>query len=1260
MKKISFRLCVLAILFLVTHHLYSQVSFTTPGTYTWTVPPCVNTITVKVWGGGGGGGGAIAVVKNSAGDEACSGAGGGGGGGYSSSTFAVTPGQTYTIVVGAGGTGGSGGAGSWNSGVTTAPSIGATGGTSSFTGYSHNLIANGGTGGGPAGCYNTGSSGGTCASAQGTAGAGGNSSGGSVNNIGGNGAPGLILYNSTDKSGGGGGAAGPGGNGGNATLPGSVGIVNPPGGAGQAPGGKGGDGRVYNVPANKEYAGFNGLTYGGAGGGALIHRGSYGAGLAAGGNGADGAVLIEYTPTGTLPAQPSPITGTAILCDVNAGSYSVINVPGITYTWTYSGSATVTPSGNSVSLTNITSGGTLTVTPSNACGDGPSQSIVIQIATSPTAPISINGVGPYCEGSTITLTQNGGALTGSSVFQWYTGSCGGTPVGTGSSITVSPTTTTTYYVQATSNGPCPATACASGTVIINPAPTPSISGMTSICVGQSTTLTATGGGTYVWNTASTASNITVTPSSTTTYTVTVTGAGGCTATATKTVVVSPIPPPSITGITSICLGQSTTLTATGGGTYLWNTGATNTSITISPTVNTTYTVTITNAGGCTASSSQTVIVNPAPTVTVGNNGPLCPGNTLNLNSTGGGTYTWTGPGGFTSTQQNPSIPNTTISNAGTYIVTVTSTAGCTATANTTVSISSSLAVTASSNMPVCEGSTLTLSTSGGTVYSWIGPGGFSSSSQNPNIPNASSANNGTYTVTVTNASGCTGSATINITVEALPIVSASNNSPICLGGTINLSATGGTTYSWTGPSGFNSSLQNPSIASANSTHDGVYVVTVGNAAGCTASASTTVIVGSSISVTADNNSPICSGETILLSATGGVDYNWSGPGGFSSNDQNPSITNAGTSSNGTYTVTITDVNGCKGTATTIVTVSDLPSIIVGSNLPICQGEALMLNVSGGIDYNWSGPNGYSSTEQNPVINDVTTQHNGTYIVTVSNAAGCTASASVDVTVNPLPQVNFTGMNLTGCTPVCVDFSDMTTISSGNITNWTWSANGTTFSNVQHPTQCFSTPGTYDVSLAVTSAQGCSASYLVADMVTVYSNPEAGFTINPTELVLNEPTAHFTSNSTGDITSWHWDFGDGSTGDIENPIHMYGDTGTYCISLTVSSSQGCSSSATHCLTVYPEFYIYIPNSFTPNGDMINDFFTAEGIGIATFEMEIFNRWGESIYETDNMVGWPGTIGTSEDMAQQGVYVYKIWITTFQDDELDFIGHVNLLR
>lgn len=283
-------------------------NYSTPGTFNWVVPACVNYVTVEAWGGGGGGGGNVAILKTSgASTETCTGAGGGGGGGYAARTFAVTPGQTYTIVVGAGGTGGVAGIGTTAGGISTPAGNGVVGGTSSFSGNSYNLQATGGNGGGGAGGYCTVV--GSCALGNGVAGAGGNGVGGSINYIGGNGAAGLILDHSTDKSGGGGGAAGPGGNGGLAPSPGSVGTATPPGGIGDPPGGNGGNGLLYNTTGTYTGNGNGGNSIGGGGGGSLIHTGAIGVFTAIGGAGARGEVRLTYNTSCPLPIELISFTG---------------------------------------------------------------------------------------------------------------------------------------------------------------------------------------------------------------------------------------------------------------------------------------------------------------------------------------------------------------------------------------------------------------------------------------------------------------------------------------------------------------------------------------------------------------------------------------------------------------------------------------------------------------------------------------------------------------------------------------------------------------------------------------------------------------------------------------------------------------------------------------------------------------------------------------------------------------------------------------
>src|SRR5205085_1335214 len=215
-----------------------------------------------------------------------------------------------------------------------------------------------------------------------------------------------------------------------------------------------------------------------------------------------------------------------------------------------------------------------------------------------------------------------------------------------------------------------------------------------------------------------------------------------------------------------------------------------------------------------------------------------------------------------------------------------------------------------------------------------------------------------------------------------------NNGPRCVGQTLNLTSSGGTSYSWTGPNGFNSNQQNPTINNVSTAADGTYTVTVTNGAGCTDQATTDVTISNSPNAAAGNNGPRCVGQTLNLTSSGGTSYSWTGPNGFNSNQQNPTINNVSAAADGTYTVTVTNGAGCTDQATTDVTINNSPNAAAGNNGPRCVGQTLNLTSSGGTSYSWTGPNGFTSTQQNPTINNVSAAADGTYTVTVTNGAGC--------------------------------------------------------------------------------------------------------------------------------------------------------------------------------------------------------------------------------------------------------------------------------
>jgi len=265
---------------------------------------------------------------------------------------------------------------------------------------------------------------------------------------------------------------------------------------------------------------------------------------------------------------------------------------------------------------------------------------------------------------------------------------------------------------------------------------------------------------------------------------------------------------------------------------------------------------------------------------------------------------------------------------------------------------------------------------------------------------------------------CTSSRSVaTATINEIPTnVTASSNSPIKEGNSLNLAftSTGGTNYAWTGRNNFTSTVQNLTISVATELIEGVYTVTVSSPKGCTATATTNVIVFKlsnlpdctgqvQPTVSASSNSPIISGGTIdlLSTATGAIDYSWEGPNGFTSSLQNPSIANSIPSMTGVYTVAVTVDGICKVTATTNVIINCLTNPLASSNTPICVGNTLSLSASGGNSYAWSGPNSFTSTQQNPTINNAQTIAQGVFTVTLTGV-NCTTTVTTNVVINALP------------------------------------------------------------------------------------------------------------------------------------------------------------------------------------------------------------------------------------------------------------------
>ncbi|MBP6185486.1 MAG: T9SS type A sorting domain-containing protein [Saprospiraceae bacterium] len=735
---------------------------------------------------------------------------------------------------------------------------------------------------------------------------------------------------------------------------------------------------------------------------------------------------------------------------------------------------------------------------------------------------------------------------------------------------------------------------------------------------------------------------------------------------------------NITGDNFICQGESTILNAGSGyNSYLWSTGATTQTISVSASG--TYSVTVVNGSSCIGEDSFLVTVVDNPVATASSNSPVCVGGTISLSSSGGNTYTWSGPNGFSSNLQNPSIPNATSANGGTYFVTVTDGNSCSSSTNTNVVVNLVPIGTATSNSPLCSGNTLNLMATGGVSYNWSGPNGFTSNDQNPSIPNAMPIHSGTYAVTVTNGNGCIHVPSTVVTINATPVPTASSNSPLCVGATLQLNAGGGATYNWSGPLGFASSNQNPAIPNISLNQGGTYSVTVTSAQGCSANTTTSVeinenpeptIAGSntfcaggftilsagfgyseylwntgssaeeiyvdmagtySVTVTDDkgctgsdeivvtvgqflypvitgdsilcdgnggmlnagpgfatyewssgeqtqtitinaagtysvsvsdgtgcsgedqivvmalpapigvatSNSPVCTGQSIFLFGSGGNTYQWNGPFGFQSNVQNPVIPNAISSNGGIYAVTVTNSGGCTDIAATNVVVGTGYTLNASATLPNCAGDTLFLFGSGGVDYQWSGPNGYSSMQQNPVITNAGPANNGTYIVTDPNAPGCVVNDTIVINIpaGPTPEI-------TGNFNICL--GEQATLNAGpGFVGYFWSTGqiGQTIT--------VSDAGMYWV--LVTNSMGCIGRDTAFVEVTVNLNPKISG-----DLAVCTGDSSLLDAGSG-YSSYLWNTGDTSQ------IIQVDSTGDY--SVHVTNSTGCEGTDTVTFTIY---------------------------------------------------------------------------------------------
>ncbi len=923
-----------------------------------------------------------------------------------------------------------------------------------------------------------------------------------------------------------------------------------------------------------------------------------------------GNTTISYTVTnscGTAAAtqvvtvnsvsSAGTISGIAFVC-VGANTALTDATPGGAWSSVAPSICTVDPTG---AVTGISSGTTtISYTVNNICG----ASAATQVVTVNPVPGAgtISGTAVVCVGLTTALTD---AAPGGI---WTSGSPSVATVDGAGLVSGIATGVAGITYTVTSGAGC--TNFAAIAVTVNPLSS-AITGVTIICTGGTTTLSnAASGGT--WSSSNVNASIdplsgTVTGNNAGTATITYALSTGCFTTTIVTVTPAPTAAPTNDG--PICAGGTVNLSAHGaGGTsvYVWNgSGLSSSAIpnpSATPVTTGIYSLIVTDGttnSGCSASYTTTVTVNTI-SILASNDGPACAGGSVNLTATPSGSatpagYSWNGPAGYNAGIQNPAIGGITAGSAGIYTVTVNGIgAGCIAIATTNVLINT-IGITASNDGPACAGGTihLTSAPSGSATpsgYAWSGPSGYSAGIQNPTLGSVTTAMGGTYVVSVSaTGSGCSATATVNVVVNTFGVVAASN-SPVCVNGTVNLTATptgiAPASYNWSGPLSFTSTNQNPTLSGVATNRAGIYTLSISApGSGCSATTTTNVVVNT-IGISASNDAPACAGGNVNFTATPSgsatpVSYTWNGPASYNASTQNPMITAITTSGAGTYTVT---VNGggsaCIAIATTNVVVRTIG--ITGSNDgPACVGGIVHLTSapSGSATpagYSWSGPSSYVSTSQNPTLSSVNTGMTGTYAVTVSApGSGCSATATVNVLVSVFNVV------ASNNGPICIGGTlDLLATPSGTITPASYNWSGPTFvPAIQNPTFEGETSigsGTYTVVIAA-SGSGCTAMATTNVLVGTI-----GLTTTNDGPVCTGTPLHLTSTPSGSVppTSYSWRGPAGYTSTILSPT-ISGTTtaqsGIYTITGTAPGSGCIVVTTTNATVVAPPSSIFGPTA-----------------------------------------------------------------------------------
>jgi gliding motility-associated-like protein len=949
--------------------------------------------------------------------------------------------------------------------------------------------------------------------------------------------------------------------------------------------------------------------------------------VACGNNFAVSVNMSACNPVQNICSLTSPLAVTSaqtnITCNALCNGSASVTASGGTGPYTYAWNPT---GGNSSSATGLCAG-TYTCTITDNVGATTTASFNITQPTAVTATqsqtnLSCNSV---CNGSA-TVVASGG--TPGYSYAW-------SPSG-GNAATASSLCQGNYTCTITDASGCTATKTFLITqpAVLSASMSSSNATCNSICDGTATVSANGGTGpfTYSWlpsgGNAATASNLCAAG-----YTVTITDANGCTTTQsvtiTEPVLLSATATSTPTGC-SVSTGSATATASGGTGIYTYNWAPTGGTNAVANNLGAgTYTVTITDANGCTTTANASVASAGGPVVSVQSATDVsCFGindgsSAISASGNGPFTYAWAPSGGNSANAGNLS--------ANTYTVTITDVNGCSSTQTVLITEPPQLAAAISSTPATCgnnDGSATVIASGGTSGYSY---------SWNPSGGNAATEINlatGTYTVTITDANGCTISSSTTVTNSGGPTVSVQSFGNVtCFGssdgsGTISASGNGPFTYNWA-PSGGNAAV-------ATGLSPGTYSVTVTDANGCTSVQTITITEPAQLLCTPSSTPATCGNPNGSATAgdsggTGPYTYSWTG------GQTTQTATNL---TGGLYTVTVTDANGCAVTGTVNVTTTGGPAISLQSSADVScfgftDGSATVNTTGNGpFTYSWSPTGGTSATATNLGA--------GIYSVTVTDVNGCAQTQTVVVTQPPALQISSAGVD-ENCNNN--DGSASATVSGGApgyTYSWSNGAITATISNL--------VAGNY--TLTVTDTNGCTGTSTVVISSISSATADAG-----TYVTISQGNTTML-NGTGNGTFTWTPPGSLDCPTCEDPVASPSVTTTYTV--VVTDSLGCT--ATDTVTVYVDIAcgeVYLPNAFSPNGDLQNDVLYVRGNCIKFMQFDVYNRWGERVFSTtDPAIGWDGSWRGKP--CEAAVFTYVLRATLLDGSEVKKQGNISLVK